>query len=442
MNKLIIGLLLGENTNTLHLQSFAKSHGYKYIKIGGIDAAHMATVNNLNQAEYWARVYAEAFADVRSGLNVVLDMDYFQDADISELCTLAKDNGVLHVQGFLPNLKNSLDLLGGEKTVSRVLENENINIQGLDSLYVEDLNVEIIKNISSVSSKFAESPNVKVVQDDKFYKAIDSYSSNSFLAKYWDSIVLAAYSLLGIILLGILFWLGNSIWQKWQNPVETKVVYTGPKEIQVEPEYVNTNAPIFIEDVATPTEEIAVIEEPKIEEVATPTEEIKEEVKPVQNNNQNVVNKYGRIKPEYLAAAYCCTDGTFRQWYTYVGEANYANLIGDIYYVKTNESVYAVNGAVFDRNGKMIGGNAYKITGADPNTFYLLNDYLKVHNFARDDNHVYYKGSVLEDMDPFLTMLYCPAGTLQSCFFNDGLYNYSMINGRNFRNNLINTLPR
>jgi hypothetical protein len=127
----------------------------------------------------------------------------------------------------------------------------------------------------------------------------------------------------------------------------------------------------------------------------------------------------------------------WREGYTYAGDVNNANFSGDVYYVKTNQNVYVISNAVLDNRGRVIGGNAYKIRGADPATFYLLNDYLQVHNFAKDNNNVYYKGEAITGMDPYLTMLYCPAGTLQSCFFNDGLYYYTMIGGKVFTNNKI-----
>jgi hypothetical protein len=441
MNKLIVGLGLGEGVNQTLLQEIAKGNNYKYIKIGNIDDAHKATVNNLNQAEYWARVYAEAFESVRNGQNVVIDMDYYDYVDISELVVLAKDNGVLHIQGVLPKLENSLDLLGGERTVVRVLENEKLPINGLDSLYVKDINVEIIKNISSVSPKFAESLNAKVIEngtDAHFDNLVKGAGNSSFLEKYWDTIVMVGYGLLGAIVLGLLYFGGVMFWNKWKSPDEVKVIYTGPKEVVAETSYVNTNQPLFIED-ATTTETI-------VEEVATITEvvatETVEEVATITTNVEKTitkpaVKKYGRINPEVLAVPYCCTDGTFRQWYKYLGDLNGPNFSGDIYYVKTNENVYVISNAVMDNKGRIIGGNAYRIPGADVSTFVILNDYLQVHNFARDNNNVYYKGQAMTGMDPFLTMLYCPAGTLQSCFFNDGLYYYSMIGGKIFTNSKI-----
>ncbi len=444
MNKLIVGLKLGDNSNQDLLQNFAKSRGYKYIKIGGIDDAHKATLNDLNQAEYWAKVYAEVFENVRTGQNVVLDMDYYDYADISELVILAKDNGVLHVQGILPKLENSLDLLGGERTVMRVLENEKLPINGLDSLYVKDINVEIIKNISSVSPKFAESLNAKVIEGNKdshFDNIVNQNISSGFISKYWHSIVMAGYGLLGAILLGLLYFLGTSFWNKWKTPDEVKVVYTGPKETISENTFVNTNKPLIIEE-STPTK--VVVEEVATETVATetavtePLQQV-DTAAPIQNTviPKPAVKKYGRINPEILAVPYCCTDGAFRQWYTYVGEMNNFNITGDVYYVKTNENVYSIVNAVLDNRGRVIGGNAYKVSGADPTSFVIYNDYLQVHNFARDNNSIYFKGQAITGMDPYLTMLYCPAGTLQSCFFNDGFYYYTMIGGKVFTNNKI-----
>jgi hypothetical protein len=448
MNKLIIGLGLGEGTNQSFLQAFSKLHNFKYIKIGNIDAEHLATVNNLNQAEYWSRVYAEAFDDVKNGQNIVLDMDYFSNEDISELSTLAKDNGVLHVQGAIPKLKNNLDLLGGEKTVARILQNENLNIQGLDSLYIEDLNVEVIKNISSVSPKFIEQNSVKLNNEDKVDSSsmVNNFSKN----KNWEIITDIAYGILGIVLLGLIFYFGNYFWKKWQTPVETQVVYTGPAESKAEdniPEYINTNQPIIIDDViATPTiatitqvvENIIVATDTVTAIVVSTTTEEKQIVvkNPVIKNTANP--KYGRINPEIVTVPYCCTDGTFRSWYNYRGElANLTLPSNDVYYVKTNDNVYVVANTQIDSQGRAVGGDSYLISGAKPNSFFILNDYLKNHSFARDGNYVYYKGKIIKDMNPDFTMLYCPQGTLQSCYFNDGTFSYSMMTGQQVPYSLV-----
>ena len=128
--------------------------------------------------------------------------------------------------------------------------NENLNIQGLDSLYIEDLNVEVIKNISSVSPKFIEQNSVKLNNEDKVDSSsmVNNFSKN----KNWEIITDIAYGILGVILLGLIFYFGNYFWKKWQTPVETQVVYTGPAESKAEdniPEYINTNQTIIIDDV-------------------------------------------------------------------------------------------------------------------------------------------------------------------------------------------------
>jgi hypothetical protein len=125
-----------------------------------------------------------------------------------------------------------------------------------------------------------------------------------------------------------------------------------------------------------------------------------------------------------------------------MGEADMSQLRGNVYYVKTDRYVYVIANATLDGRGRVIGGDAYYIKGADPRTIVLLNDHLRVHNFAKDINKIYFKGEDLGNMDPGLVFLECPAGTLQSCFFYDGYYYYNMLNGSPFfKQNLQNAIP-
>ena len=100
---------------------------------------------------------------------------------------------------------------------------------------------------------------------------------------------------------------------------------------------------------------------------------------------------------------------------------------GKRFYRKTNSNAYVVCNLEFtgENIGDYVisGGDAYTILNADIATFVAISSPTDADIYAKDKNHVYFNGQILEGADPYSFSMKCTGG---SCVYVDDEHTYTM----------------